>query len=121
MIFHPDPRYEEAMHTETGGLWLIVQYPGPNTGKPAIYDGRFNMERRKPLAEERFDLRGTGQGAKGKDRSSDTSFCARLGRARARAGRTTNETDILGRMPREHKPAGVFGRISSPNAICADA
>jgi hypothetical protein len=56
MIFHPDPHYEEAMHTETGGLWLIVQYPGPNTGKPALYDGRFNMERRKPLAEERLDL-----------------------------------------------------------------
>jgi hypothetical protein len=55
MIFHPDPHYEEEMHTETGGLWLIVQYPGPSTGKPAIYDGRFNMEKRKPLTEERLD------------------------------------------------------------------
>jgi hypothetical protein len=56
MIFHPDPHCEEAMHTETGGLWLIVQYPGPSTGKPAIYEGRFNMERRRPLAEERLDV-----------------------------------------------------------------
>src|SRR5215472_3435864 len=40
MIFHPDPHFEDEMHTATGGLWLLVQYPGPTTGKPAIYDGR---------------------------------------------------------------------------------
>ena len=56
MAFHPDPHYEAEMRTETGGLWLIVQYPGPSTGKPAIYDGRFNMEKRKPIAEERLDV-----------------------------------------------------------------
>jgi hypothetical protein len=56
MAFHPDPHYEAEMRTETGGLWLIVQYPGPSTGKPAIYDGRFNLEKRKPLAEERLDV-----------------------------------------------------------------
>ena len=56
MIFHPDPHYEDEMRTETGGLWLLVQYPGPSTGKPAIYDGRFNMEKRKPIAEERLDV-----------------------------------------------------------------
>ena len=56
MIFHADPHYEDEMRTETGGVWLIVQYPGPSTGKPAIYDGRFNMEKRKPLSEERLDV-----------------------------------------------------------------
>lgn len=56
MIFHPDPHYEDEMHTETGGLWLIVQYPGPTTGRPAIYDDRFNLEKRRPLSEERFDV-----------------------------------------------------------------
>jgi mannose-6-phosphate isomerase-like protein (cupin superfamily) len=56
MVFHPDPHYEAEMRTETGGLWLLVQYPGPSTGKPPIYDGRFNLEKRKPLAEERLDL-----------------------------------------------------------------
>ena len=56
MIFHPDPHYEDEMHTATGGLWLLVQYPGPTTGKPAIYDGRFNMAARKKLEEERLDI-----------------------------------------------------------------
>jgi hypothetical protein len=56
MIFHADPHYEEEMRTETGGVWLLVQYPGPRTVKPAIYDGRFNMDKRKPISEERLDL-----------------------------------------------------------------
>jgi hypothetical protein len=56
MVFHPAPHYEEEMHTETGGLWLLVQYPGPSTGQPAIYEGRFNMKQRKPLSEERLDV-----------------------------------------------------------------
>ena len=56
MVFHPDPHVEDEMHTETGGLWLMVQYPGPTTGGPAIYEGRFNMKERKPLSEERFDV-----------------------------------------------------------------
>jgi hypothetical protein len=56
MVFHPDPHYEAEMRTETGGLWLVVQYPGPNTSKPPIYAGRFNMTQRKPLAEERLDV-----------------------------------------------------------------
>src|SRR6185312_16903924 len=56
MLFPPDPHYEDAMHTATGGLWLLVQYPGPSTGKPPIYDGRFNLEKRKPLAEERLGV-----------------------------------------------------------------
>lgn len=56
MIFHPDPHYEDEMHTETGGVWLLVQYSGPTTGKPPIYDGRFNVASRKSLAEERLDV-----------------------------------------------------------------
>ena len=56
MIFHPDPHFEEKMHTETGGTWLLVQYPGPTTSKAPIYAGRFNMETRKPLTEERLDV-----------------------------------------------------------------
>jgi hypothetical protein len=56
MIYHADPHYEDEMHTATGGLWLLVQYPGPTTGKPAIYDGRFNVKQRKALSEERLDV-----------------------------------------------------------------
>lgn len=56
MVFHPDPHYEEAMHTETGGTWLIVQYPGPTTGAPPIYDRRLNVKERKALSEERLDV-----------------------------------------------------------------
>ena len=56
MVFHPDPHFEAEMHTKTGGVWLIVQYPGPSTSQPAIYEGRFNMTERKPLAQERLDV-----------------------------------------------------------------
>jgi hypothetical protein len=56
MIFHPDPHVEEAMTTETGGLFLVVQYQGPTTGGGTIYEGRFNMEERKPWGEERIDI-----------------------------------------------------------------
>lgn len=56
MIFHPDPHYEENLSTETGGLMLFVQYQGPSTGGRPIYDGRFNMEERKALEDERTDI-----------------------------------------------------------------
>jgi len=56
MIHYPDPHFEEALSTETGGLMLFVQYQGPTTGKGPIYDGRFNMAERKPLAEEQLDV-----------------------------------------------------------------
>lgn len=55
MIFHDSPHYEDEMSTETGGVWLLVQYPGPTTGQPAIYEGRFNMAARKPIEDERLD------------------------------------------------------------------
>ena len=56
MIFHPDPHFEGAFSTETGGEILIVQYPGPSTGGRPIYEDRFNKKERKPIAEERTDL-----------------------------------------------------------------
>ena len=56
MIFHPDPHFEGEFSTETGGEILIVQYPGPTTGGRPIYDGRFNVEKRKSLASERTDV-----------------------------------------------------------------
>jgi len=56
MIFYPDPHYEEELATETGGLMVIVQYPGPTTGGRPIYDDRFNMPERRPLEAERKDV-----------------------------------------------------------------
>ncbi len=56
MIFHPDPHFEGELLTETGGEMLFVQYAGPTTGGRPIYDGRFNIETRKPVAEERTDI-----------------------------------------------------------------
>jgi len=44
------------VHTATGGEILIVQYPGPSTGERPIYAGRFNMDKRKAVDEERVDL-----------------------------------------------------------------
>jgi hypothetical protein len=56
MIYHADPHYEDDLSTETGGTMLFVQYQGPTTGGRPIYDGRFNVAERKPLAEERLDI-----------------------------------------------------------------
>src|SRR5262249_57612547 len=55
MIFHPDPHFEHEFHTETGGEILIVQYPGPSTGGRPIYEDRFNLKERRPVASERVD------------------------------------------------------------------
>ena len=56
MVFHPDPHFEHDLSTETGGTMLFVQYQGPSTRGRPIYDGRFNVEQRKPLSEERLDV-----------------------------------------------------------------
>ena len=56
MIFHPDPHFEEALSTETGGTMLFVQYQGPTTGAAPIYEDRFNLAERRPLSEERLDV-----------------------------------------------------------------
>jgi hypothetical protein len=36
-------------------LMLFVQYQGPTTGGRPVYDGRFNMTARKPMAEENLE------------------------------------------------------------------
>jgi len=55
MLFYPDPHFEEALSTTTGGLMLFVQYQGPTTGGQPVYDGRFNMKARKAIAEENVE------------------------------------------------------------------
>jgi hypothetical protein len=39
-----------------GRLMLFVQYQGPTTGGRPIYDGRFNVQARKPLEQEQLDV-----------------------------------------------------------------
>jgi hypothetical protein len=56
MLYHPAPHFEGVFNTETGGEILIVQYPSPSTGERPIYAGRFNMEERKAMVDERVDL-----------------------------------------------------------------
>jgi anti-sigma factor ChrR (cupin superfamily) len=56
MIWHADPHYEQELHTDTGGLMVIVQYPGPTTGGRPIYDERFNLKQRKTIGEESTDI-----------------------------------------------------------------
>lgn len=56
MLFHGDPHCEEELHTTTGGMMLIVQYPGPTTQGRPIYDKRFNMDQRVAPALERTDV-----------------------------------------------------------------
>ena len=55
MHFYPDPHFEEPLVTETGGVMVFVQYPGPSTGGRPIYDGRFNVQARRP-DRERLDV-----------------------------------------------------------------
>ena len=56
MMFFPDPHYEDELKTETGGIIVYMQYPGPTTKACPIYDGRFNVKKRKALSEERLDI-----------------------------------------------------------------
>ena len=56
MVFHPDPHFEADLRTETGGLMLFVQYPGPTTGGMPVYAGRFNVDERPDLNKERLDV-----------------------------------------------------------------
>ena len=37
------------------GATIFVQYQGPTTGGRPIYDGRFNLAERKPIADEQLD------------------------------------------------------------------
>lgn len=56
MLCHGDPHCEEELRTETGGLMVIVQYPGPTTGGRPIYYDRFNKNERIDVAQERTDI-----------------------------------------------------------------
>jgi hypothetical protein len=56
MIWHADPHYEDELRTDTGGLMVIVQYPGPTTGGRPIPDKRFNTAERRAVHEERTDV-----------------------------------------------------------------
>jgi hypothetical protein len=56
MLYHADPHYEDELVTETGGLMVIVQYPGPTTGGRPIYEERFNMRERREVESERTDI-----------------------------------------------------------------
>jgi len=44
VVYHPDPHFEEAMTTETGGTLFFVQYQGPTTGAQPVYEGRMNLK-----------------------------------------------------------------------------
>jgi hypothetical protein len=44
IAYMADPHFEHEMHTATGGTIFFVQYPGPTTGAPPIYDGRMNLK-----------------------------------------------------------------------------
>ena len=55
MFCYPDPHFEEELFTETGGQMVFVQYQGPSTGGRPIYDGRFNMQERIAVVDERTD------------------------------------------------------------------
>jgi ChrR Cupin-like domain len=52
IAYMPDPHFEYEMHTATGGTIFFVQYQGPTTGAPPIYDGRMNLREAPPLAEQ---------------------------------------------------------------------
>ena len=56
MFFHGDPPCEKELRTDTGGLMVVVRYPGPTTGGRPIYDKRFNMEHRRQIVDERTDV-----------------------------------------------------------------
>jgi hypothetical protein len=51
VAYMPDPHFEYEMKTETGGTILFVQYQGPTTGAPPLYDGRMNLAAPEALAD----------------------------------------------------------------------
>ena len=53
-VYMPDPHFEHEMTTERGCTVVFLQYPGPTTRAPAIYDGRINLK--EPESPREFDL-----------------------------------------------------------------
>jgi len=54
IVFHDDPHFEHELYTEHGCEIFFMQYPGPHTRKPPLYEGRMNLA--KPESAEEFDL-----------------------------------------------------------------
>ena len=55
MVYMEDPHFEYDMHTENGCRIVFMQYPGPSTGARPVYNGRFNVEKPRPVEEEDLD------------------------------------------------------------------
>jgi hypothetical protein len=72
MPFPPAP----GQLTVPGGKILIVQYPGPLTGERPIYAGRFNMEKRKAVEEERLIFEASGHWLSPEIMPFRSGFCA---------------------------------------------
>jgi hypothetical protein len=53
-VYMPDPHFEHEMTTKNGCTVVFLQYPGPTTGAPAIYDGRMNLK--QPESTQEYDL-----------------------------------------------------------------
>ena len=53
-VYMPDPHFEHEMTTKSGCTVVFLQYPGPTTGAPAIYDGRMNLK--APESPREYDL-----------------------------------------------------------------
>jgi hypothetical protein len=53
-VYMPDPHFEHEMTTKSGCTVVFLQYPGPTTGAPAIYEGRMNL--REPESPQDYDL-----------------------------------------------------------------
>ena len=50
----PASSFEHEMQTKSGCTVVFLQYPGPTTGAPAIYDGRMNLK--EPESPQEYDL-----------------------------------------------------------------
>jgi hypothetical protein len=53
-VYMADPHFEHEMQTKSGCTVVFLQYPGPTTGAPAIYDGRMNLK--EPESPREYDL-----------------------------------------------------------------
>src|SRR6476660_7404304 len=53
-VYMADPHFEHEMQTKSGCTVVFLQYPGPTTGAPAIYDGRMNLK--QPESPQEYDL-----------------------------------------------------------------
>jgi hypothetical protein len=52
ILYHPDPHFEGAFHTATGGEILIVQYPGPSPASGRSMRKRSSSDRLPALLHQ---------------------------------------------------------------------